>query len=107
MIKFNILNLISIVKNLKLCCILIAVLVSKYPQVREAGSSVASNTNVTFHLRRIFPAALTPDKHIVWIRVFRQTEEKNHFLPLVSVVTGLSSNENKISLRNAFSVSTK
>lgn len=31
-------------------------------------------------MKVLFPAAITPDKHIVGIRVFRQVEE-NHFLP--------------------------
>lgn len=75
MIKLDILNLIFVVKKPKLCCTLIAVLLSKYHSSEELILQQPV-TDVTLHLRRAFPAALTPDKHIVWIRVFRQTEGK-------------------------------
>lgn len=101
MIKLDILNLIFIVKKLKLCCTLTAVLVSRHPQLREAHSSGASNTDATLHLREELS-----QRHSDVISTFCKLESfqanrrKNHFLPPVSDALGISSNENKISLRN-------
>lgn len=100
MIKLDFLNLIFKVKKLKLCCTLTAVLGSKYPQLREASSSPASNTDVILHLMK---APAQKHSHLISILCgleLQKNRRKKSFFTPVSDATVISANENKISLRN-------
>lgn len=81
MIKLHFLNLIFKVKKLKLCCTLTATLGSKYPQLREASSSVASKTDVGLHLMK---EPFQRHSHLISTLCgleLQTNRRKNHFVP--------------------------
>lgn len=81
MIKLDFLNLIFKVKKLQLCCTLTAVLGSKCPQLKEASSSLASNTDVILHLMK---EPSQKHSHLISILCgleLQKNRRKNHFLP--------------------------
>lgn len=73
------------------------------PQLRETGSSLASHTDVALNLMKEPSQGHTQlISTLCGLDSFQanRKEKKNHFLPPVSDSTGISSNENKISLRD-------